>query len=97
MADRGDGRFLLLSPFGHGDLARPIADLAGQDGIGPEHVAEAIQHRSLDSAPRRYCGSARTAASREAGRDISRPDPHMRRRPGGGGPPAKGREEGRHG
>ena len=29
-------------------LARTIADLAGVDGIGVQHVAEAVQYRSLD-------------------------------------------------
>jgi magnesium chelatase family protein len=29
-------------------LARTIADLAGADAVGAEHVAEAIQYRSLD-------------------------------------------------
>ena len=34
-------------------VARTIADLAGQDGVGPEAVSEAISYRSLD---RQYWG-----------------------------------------
>lgn len=29
-------------------VARTIADLGGCDAIGPEHLSEAIQYRSLD-------------------------------------------------
>ncbi|MGH7517017.1 MAG: hypothetical protein ACREOC_06040 [Gemmatimonadales bacterium] len=32
-------------------IARTIADLAGADEVGADHVAEAIQYRSLDPAP----------------------------------------------
>ncbi|MBP2117072.1 putative ATPase with chaperone activity [Cohnella lubricantis] len=31
-------------------LARTIADLSGSDGVGEEHVAEAVQYRCLDTA-----------------------------------------------
>ena len=33
--------------------ARTIADLGGQERLGPEHMAGAIQYRALDRAPRR--------------------------------------------
>jgi len=56
MADRGDGRLLLSVPLGEGDLACTSAHMAGQQGIAPEDVAEAVKSRSLDYVPRRQRG-----------------------------------------
>ena len=39
----GEGTLRLLWPSREGGRGRTIADLAGQDGIAPLHVAEAIQ------------------------------------------------------
>lgn len=51
--DPDEGTSRLLRPLSEGDLARTVADLAGQNGIAPEHVAAAMQYRSLDRTPRR--------------------------------------------
>ena len=49
----GERALPLLLPLGKGARGRTIAGLDVKDDIGPEHVAEAIQYRSLDRAPRR--------------------------------------------
>lgn len=49
----GEGTLRLSWPLSKAGRARTTADLAGQDGIAPEHAAGAIQCRSLDRAPRR--------------------------------------------
>ena len=45
-------------------LARTIADLAGEEAVGPQHVSEAITYRTLDRRPQK---------KREQGAPAERP------------------------